>query len=370
MKLQVSDNHLPKYCQLKQILVGLIKKNHIPADKPFLSERQLVRQYSLSKSTVHLAVNELVKEGILKSVYGKGLYIDNHARAIAEKEDMVLTPSNNRIALIFTNVIDEFCNNILRGISDVVSEKGYKIDIFNTDELYRRENQLLANCLRQKNAGVIMTPSHYELHYRHILKLQKEKVPVILVDRNIKHLDLDFVASDNIKGAEEAVCHLIKHGHKKIVFLGRSGDVSSHQERLQGYRNALEKNGIKYNPELVINEGQGTEPSGYKQMNKLLSKKTVFTAVFTMTDYTAIGAYKALKSKKIRVPEDVAIIGFDNMSYGKYLEVPLTSVEQQTYEMGRKGAEIFLQRVNGIISEPQKVLLPTKLVIKQSCGCK
>jgi DNA-binding LacI/PurR family transcriptional regulator len=378
-------NFLPKYYQLKQILLKKIHNNEFPASESLPSERFLMREYAVSRATVRESINELIQEGILTSIQGKGTFITDikhHGTMSAgqKKTDIPVLPSERRVALILGNSIEEFHSNILRGVLDALQEKETKVDIYNSDKLYLKESQLLGKSLQEHVSGVLMFPSHYNKHYRHMIKLQKAKIPVVLIDRYVRDMDLDFVGSDNIKGAELAVEHLIKLGHKRIALVGKNKtDVSSQVDRITGYKQTLAKYNIQYDPGLVTNGGDGLEGDGFEQTNKLMAKfkfgksgTNPVTAVFALNDHVAIGVFHALKQKGIKVPDDVALVGFDNLSVSRYLEVPLTTVEQQIYDMGRKGAELLLIRMNNQQKNisPEKVLLPVKLVVRNSCGTK
>jgi DNA-binding LacI/PurR family transcriptional regulator len=205
-----------------------------------------------------------------------------------------------------------------------------------------------------------------KLDYQEFLSLKKANIFPLLFEEPNNGIDIDFVSVDRYKGAYMAVEHLIKLGRRKIAFLC----LTNKQEgRFMGYKDALFYHHLPLKKEWVI-EDYGLYETGYKGMEKLLSLKEKPDAVFAKNDAAAIGAIKAIQASGLNVPEDIAVVGFDNIEEGKYLNVPLTTVEQPKGKIAEKLVEIFLDRLseteNG--DTTHKILITPRLVIRDSCG--
>jgi DNA-binding LacI/PurR family transcriptional regulator len=203
------------------------------------------------------------------------------------------------------------------------------------------------------------------------------------VDRYYPDFDTDYVIVDNYGGAYNAVMHLIKHGHRKIAHLyGAAG--SANDARLQGYLTALGESGIVYRPayvrkmsaDIIRRNGDRFEPDmegGYQGMLELLALPEPPTAVFAGNDYQAIGAMRAIKEANKKVPDEVAIIGFDDLKFSSLIEVPLTTVRQPKYEIGQAALRILLEKMKhhestGKVGPYRHEVLNTELVLRASCG--
>ena len=181
------------------------------------------------------------------------------------------------------------------------------------------------------------------------------------------------MVTDNSKGAYEAVRYLIELGHHRILLLTTGTRISTVQGYLKGYKRALKENNLLYDESLVrrceeTEAGENRLFIGYNVVKEILQEKLDFTAIFATDDNFAAGAIKALKEKGLKIPEDISVIGFDDLPFSSFIDPPLTSVMQRKYQMGRKAAEILMRIVRKEVAHPQRILLEPELVIRQSCG--
>jgi DNA-binding LacI/PurR family transcriptional regulator len=304
----------------------------------------------VSKATVSRVLNdspkvtEQTRERVMKAIKESGYYPSATARRLT-------TNKAETIGLIIPAPQDKtfgnpFYTEILRGFTHQAKIEGYDLLLFineyqfNYSQLFhdRRVDGLLLVGVNRNDKGVI--------------QLSKNKFPYILTGK-VDYREANYVDADNRGGAYQAVSYLVNLGHKRIGYLGGSFDFVFNQERFEGYLQSI-----------------NTEESGYEAMRKLLESSSIPTAVFVANDLDAIGAMKAVKEKGLRIPEDISLIGFDDIQLTSYTEPTLTTVRQPIYEMGTTAISLLVQLIEGKKEEPLKVELPTQLIIRESSGGK
>jgi len=249
----------------------------------------------------------------------------------------------NYIGLIIPDITNIFFSNIIRGIQDVCEKYGYNVLVVNSDDSQEKEGRYLKLLYSRRVDGVIMTVAGYreEKYSEEELSLMK-KMHLVLIDREINGLATPIIKVDNFAGAYSAVKYLLSMGHKRIMYIaGIEGKTN--QERKKGYLTALKEVNINWQEEIVANFRLDTAYQKiihhwpeFKNSNHLPS------AIFAANDLMAIGALKAFAQLKVQVPQEVSIIGFDNIPFSDCTNPPLTTINQPTYLMGRKAVEILL----------------------------
>lgn len=200
-----------------------------------------------------------------------------------------------------------------------------------------------------------------------IARLEDYNFPVVYIDYYPPKGDFSAVLIDNIDGANQAVQHLIDCGHKDIGFLGGESDHPSINDRFQGYRMALERNGIEYNPENVIyTESPISTEHGYQLAEILFEKAPNITAFFACNDSMAIGAMRYLKENNYRIPEDVSIVGFDDIESDLVLDPPLTTIRVPKFDLGIEALKLMGEILDKKINETRKILMPVELIARKS----
>jgi LacI family transcriptional regulator len=187
----------------------------------------------------------------------------------------------------------------------------------------------------------------------------------MLVGRHPTDAHASYVDADNIGGAREAVTHLLRLGRMRVATITGPQNMIAGTDRLSGYTAALRERGVISDPGLIV-EGDFTEAGGYRAMQQLLSRR--LDAVFAASDIMAIGAMRALREASLRVPEDVAVVGFDDLPQSARTEPPLTSVRQPIYRLGATAVDSLLDLFEYPDSSPRRIVLPTELVVRTSCG--
>ncbi|MCD6574785.1 substrate-binding domain-containing protein, partial [Candidatus Aerophobetes bacterium] len=197
----------------------------------------------------------------------------------------------------------------------------------------------------------------------------KEKFPLVFINREPPLSDIDFVGINNVASAKMAVDHLIKLGHRKIAFIRGEPASSASFSRYEGYKMALEEAGIPYLDDLV-KIGYLKYEGGYRAMESFLKGASVPTAISCANDMMALGAMDACADKGIKIPQDVAIVGFDDIWVASLKSVQLTTVRQPRYLMGVKAVDLMIKRIRGKTGKNKRIILPTRLIIRETCGKK
>lgn len=261
-----------------------------------------------------------------------------------------------------------FFGSVIHGIENVARQNDYSVLIFQSNEDEHFEQQGVQTFLRSRVSCVLASLAKETTHLQHFTELKRRGVPLVLFDRVSDELDVPSVVVNDYKGALLATLHLVAQGCRRIAHIGGQQHVPIFHTRLQGYRDALKKAGLTDDEELVV-YGQVTIESGYQCMRQLLELPEPPDAVFAVEDFTALGAMEALKEAGMRIPEDVAIIGFANEAFGKYITPSLSTVDQQTIRMGEEAARLFFEyAAKGPFYESpaRKVVLDPVLIYRNS----
>ncbi len=274
------------------------------------------------------------------------------------------------LGLVITTIVNPFYTELAKGIEDTARSLGYTIFLCSTNFDISLEG-LYIDMLRCRGVdGIIFTSAH--THDPNITRLVEDQFPLILVNRRVYGDPVmertDYVVVDNIRGGFLAVEHLIRMGHGRIGVISGSSDSSPAVERLEGARKAFSDYGLDP-ADLLVVEGDFLKPSGYEAAKKFLDMKNPPTAFFGLNDYMALGAYEAVLDSGLRVPEDIALIGFNNIIFSAMKGIELTTIGQKKYEMGSAAVHILIDRIEGRDGDTVKqITLEPELIVRRSCG--
>ena len=267
------------------------------------------------------------------------------------------------IIVVLPDINNPFFSFIVRGIEDVAHEQGFSVLLCNTDNDLQRELQYTKIIGRRGADGAIFLTAR--VSSPHILKMA-ERVPVVLACEYIDGA-VSQVSIDNVGAAMDATRHLIQLGHRRIAYVNGPPDVILSRDRLRGYTLALQQAGLPVLEELIA-PGTFYLESGVEAARRLLGLPEPPTAVFCANDEMAIGFIRAAEAMGRRVPGDVAVVGFDDIRFAAFYRPALTTVAQPMYEIGRRAAQLLLDQVGGRADGPQSIVLPHRLVVRESCG--
>jgi LacI family transcriptional regulator len=282
----------------------------------------------------------------------------------------------NIIACIVPFFTGYFYFELLNGVQQALSNRGYDLILYSVDKIEKKE-EILKRTIRERKVDGVLIIS-LPIFDKHVTKFIESKLPIVLVDSY--HDELDSITIENKQGALDATEHLIHLGHKRIGMI--NGNISSipAMNRLEGFKAALLKNNISFDEHLVINTNSTNDPeilqndgfnkkAGYTAMNQLLElKKNRPTAVFISSDIQATGAIKAIQEQGLNIPKDIAIVGFDGIELSGYLG--LTTMKQPMFEMGIIAVERLIEKIQNpdTTNRNFKKLFHPKLIVRETCG--
>jgi DNA-binding LacI/PurR family transcriptional regulator len=310
-------------------------------------------------------ISNATKEKVIKAANKLGYQPDRIARSLAiGKTNIIGLAISGFTSPTFST---PFFSELIRGIGGELEKRNYDLLMLypkrdsNPDKFY--QNTIGTGLLD----GIILEGSFIRDEF--IIKLHNEGFPYILIGRELQKKKIRCVLSDYFNGAYLATKHLIKIGHRRVAFIdGPKGNRRSNiRDRRKGYVHALKEYGIEPISELMIYSDNISQSTGYKCMKKLLSACLKFTAVFTAHDLLAIGAMKAIKENGLKIPDDIAVVGFSDLPEALMVRPRLTTVRHNLLEIGEAAASLLIQAINGIDNK-RKQLFPTRLIIRESSG--
>jgi LacI family transcriptional regulator/LacI family repressor for deo operon, udp, cdd, tsx, nupC, and nupG len=272
--------------------------------------------------------------------------------------------SSNLLGVLIPDIQNPFYVEVLRGIEDVAYENKYAIIMCNFSQDEKKEKLYLDILQSESIDGLIAAPVNE--HDQNVIKLLKGGLPMVCVDRGLSGVDVDVVLVENRNGAYSAVDYLAKSGYKRIAYISGLPQLPSSQQRLQGYEEALTANGLKVDKTL-IKFGDSRHESGVKLCEELLKLPSPPDAIFAGNNLITLGALETIHKKGLKIPKDVAIIGFDDMYWSISLNPPLTAVKQPAYEIGKRAAEQLILRINDPSRPTVSMIMKTELIIRSSC---
>jgi LacI family transcriptional regulator len=325
----------------------------------------IARKLNITASTVSRALNDHprisdeTKKAVQKAAR-KLNYQPNHIAAALRNG------KSNIIGIIVPNVDRTFFSSVVRGIEEIANQAKYNVMICQTYEDYDKEVATVDALLNARVDGIIVSHGKSTQDFSHFLKVKERGIPLILFDRSNDELQVSQVLIDDYLGAFRATEHLIQQGCKKIAHFTNTLKISIYKERLRGYKDALTANGIKYDPSLVVESNMQLE-DGRNSMLQLLKMKQLPDAVFSASAFGIMGALQVCNEKGIKVPQQIALVGFSNEPFTSFTEPAITTVEQHSMRIGNAAAQIFLKETSaGGVIVPQKIVLTPDLIIRAS----
>ena len=321
----------------------------------------------VSRATVSRVVNEHpgvrphVRERVLEVIRETGYQPNLAARSLASSRmGLIGLVIPTAIQSLFT---DPYYPRLMQGMTQVCNLNDYTMSLF----LLHSENEEEKLYPRVVNRGYLdgVILASFDKSDPLIARLENSQMPFVMIGRPDDASKASYVDTNNETGAYTAVAHLIRRGRKRIATITGRLDMSSGQDRLTGYKNALTERGFPIDKNLIVN-GDFSEIEAYNAMLQLLPHKP--DAVFVASDGMAIGALRALRTANIAIPDEIAIVGFDDLPPAATSVPPLTTVRQPVRRMGALAAETLLDIIEDGPEPPRRIILPTELVIRQTCG--
>jgi LacI family transcriptional regulator len=330
--------------------------------------REVARRAGVSPMTVSRVVNgnrgvrPETRVAVEKVIAALGYVPNSLARGLTSQKTGVL-------GLMVPDVGNPFYAPVARSAERVARGAGFYLMYGNSENNLAYEREFIAAMLRQRIEGLLIVPVG-DASRIPLLTLERHHTPFVLIDRTVNGLECDVVLGDSVGGARRLVEHLIALGHRRIAMLAEGVSVSTSRDRRRGYHAALEAAGIEIDPQLLV-ETTVDLPGGYQGMQTLLDLDPRPTAVFAINNLTAVGAIKAIRERGVRVPEDMALVAFDDIEHVASLWPFLTVIPQPAETLGAIAAQLLLERIAGRSSEqPRVVILPSDPIVRESCGAR
>ena len=328
--------------------------------------KDIAKALNLSTSTVSRAlrgsyeINAETKRLVME--YAEKVHYSPNPIALSLKEN-----KSKAIGVIVPEIANHFFSQAINGIEAIAYSRGYHVVIFQSHESYEREVINIKHIIARKVDGLLISLSGQTNDVSHLQEIQRKGLPLVLFDRVSDKIEAHKVTADNFDGAFKATEHLILSGRKRIAHITSPSLLSITQERLAGYRAALEKYQIQYDETLVKYCGFGMEEAKKLVYEMIENQKP--DAIFTTSDRLALDCFSAIKEKNILMPNDVAFIGFTNLKVAYLLDPSLSTVVQPAFEIGQAAAELLLDSIekkqtNG--EQFRAIKIPTELVIRNS----
>ncbi len=277
----------------------------------------------------------------------------------------------NTIGVVIPEIVHFFFSTIISGIEDVAYSAGYNVILAQSNESQSREITDMKALFNSRVDGMLMSVSRETTNFDHIESIISKGVPIVFFDRVYNSPQASKIIVDDFTGAKDATIHLIEHGCKRIAHLEGPPNLEISKHRLNGYMEALKEHNIAFNKDLVVSCPSGTIEEGRAATEILLALKNRPDAIFATNDPAAMGAMQAIKACGLKIPKDIAVVGFSNWVFSSLLDPPLTSVDQPGFEMGQEAAKLLIRQIekqdkNDQDFEPETKVLKTRLVIRES----
>jgi LacI family transcriptional regulator len=300
------------------------------------------------------------RERILAAIRDLNYHPNDVARSLKLRRTKML-------GMVVSDITNPFFSQLVRGAEEAALKHGYLLLTFNTDDQVEREKQVLAVLRSRRVDGILLVVAPSEGKPAHIAETLALGTPLVCLDRVPPGIEVDSVSVNNTAGARNCIRHLLAMGHRRIAILTGSLRLQTARQRLRGYEEALREAGIPVDPKLIY-EGDFRAESGYSLGQALLAKTNRPSALFISNALMAIGVLKAVGELGLQCPRDIAIATFDDLPLAEILRTPLTAVAQPAHQIGYKGAELLVRKIEAADkqSEPVALRLPTELKIRES----
>ncbi|NOU94031.1 substrate-binding domain-containing protein [Paenibacillus sp. LMG 31456] len=327
--------------------------------------KEVADKAGVSTATVSNTLNgtRFVREEVKLKVYSAIQELNYQPNIVAKS---LRIQESRIIGVLISDIANPVFSNIVRGIEEELAKSNYSVLLCNTDSSVEKERKYLNVLIGKRVDGLIVSSAGNSGDY--FRSLEKTGVPIVFLNRCPEFMNSDVIMANNIQGAYNATEHLIQHGYSKIGIIAGPSSISTGKDRLTGYKKALKENGI-IELASIIKEGQFTVESGYSRMKELMEQDLKPDAVFISNNSMTLGAYKYLKQSNIQIPNQVAVLGFDDPDWVEIVEPPVTTIRPPSYRLGVNAADLMMMRIKEKDVKREIMYMDTSLIIRRSCGC-
>jgi len=362
-----------KYEKIYEDIVSTIESGKLKTDEKLPTELDLATSYGVSRITATRAYKELVLNGYVYRVKGHGTYVKNRfVRKEKHDEGMKF------ISVILRDNVN--MSDFLHGVEEVMNEEGYLVTFHNTMNENSKERRIINNVIKKGTSGIILYPNDIVINMNLYSNLIISKFPIVTIDRSLPNQNVSFVSVNNYESFYNLTDHIIKKGHKRIIFVGtKVFSISSEKKRYEGFCQAHLDNKLPLHETHLVYENDyanwpdDVDKNSYEKLVEYYIENLLNigdsdspTAIMCVNDGIAKYLISGLLNNDIKIPQEIAVTGFDDMPFSKYLPVPLTTVKQPNYELGRVSAKELLDTITDPNKKPEKIRLSGKIVIRDS----
>lgn len=345
------------YLKVKETIEKDVEAGKRPGSSRLLSENSYCDRLGVSRVTVRKAVDELIREGMLQRIPGKGI-------EIVDPSFRQEKPLYKRLAFVIRfSEDDDFFSRMVLACTQTANLYGYSYNIYNISQ-WRSQN-IFSELLKSEIDGVLFTYYIHEPHTGNFQSVIDKGIPLVMVDNLPLSGEYPYVLSDDEKGGYLAASHLLSKGCRRILFIGEEIEEYTQAKRLEGYKRAVREGGFGEDGLRVLKIREPGEV--YEQVSGIFAGGIEYDAVASFADGYVTEAYRALKDSGIRVPGQVALAGYGDSVAGRLLEVPLSTIEMPVFEMGRQACEMLINFLEGR-GTLDKRILDVRLAERQSSG--
>ena len=336
--------------------------------KRSVTMRDVAKLAEVSQSTVSrvlngtqdgISISEETQQRVMDAIQTLGYYPNLHAGILRGQKTRM-------IAMMVADISNPFYHPMVRAVQDVARIHGYDVMLTNTDHMSEGEMHFVESVIRRPVDGLLMVPIHLtDADFERLLA--RTGVPVVVLGQHVNHPQVDTVFGSDDRATFDGIKWLIQErGHKRIGFIGVTTSIAAGQRRKAAFIDALQDADLPMDPDL-FEKGDWSPESGERAMQGFLSLPQPPTAVFAVNDLMAIGAMEAVQKAGLRIPEDIAILGFDNIQTALWVRPRLTTIAQYPAEIGRVMAEALFERLQGDYHGPNRRFeVPCRLVVRES----
>lgn len=328
--------------------------------------KDLATQLDISISTVSRALqdNPEISQKTRETVQALAKKLGYRPNPIAVA---LKTHKSYTIGVIVPQIVNTFFATVVKKIEEIADKYGYNVLVASSNESFEKERKNIDVFLANRTDGIILSITRATTTYDHIRDIQNQGVPLVLFDRTTKELDAYSVIADDADAANKIVQHLIHGGAKRIALITGPEHLSIGKNRMKGYLKAMTTNKLEINPDYIIRCDDFSVNAAKEATRALLNRKELPDAIFGIDDEMAIGAIEAIKEKKLRIPEDIAVFGFSNTKRSRYMNPSISTVNQFPEKIGEKAAEmLFEQILNKKHSHTREEVVNCELIIRES----
>lgn len=327
--------------------------------------KEVAQLAGVSTATVSNVINgkKYVSSEVKKQVFSVMQALNYQPNTIAKS----LRKQESRIVgLLISDVANPFFASVARGIEKELASNDYNVLLCNTDSSVEKERDYLEGLIGKRIDGLIVSSAGNTGDY--FRSLEETGVPIVFLNRCPQFMNCDVILTNNMRGAYYATEHLIRHGYERIAIITGPTSLSTGKDRLTGYRRAFEDYGIT-EQEALVKQGRFDIDSGYEKMKELMEQENKPDAVFISNNSMTLGGYKYLREKGIRIPDQLAVIVFDDPEWADLVDPPVTSVRQPSYELGVQAAKLMMASIKDRKTKHDIMYMDPALIVRQSCGC-